>query len=259
MRRAVPFLILLAVLSSNGCALADQNSQQGFRCPVPFRFEKISVDESRLAAAIAERWRTLRGLFHYEGDFAAFFGHSPRNHALPHTLAIDEAAATQLGIKPEVMMNILEKFPATWRQNINSIIFQNSEGQVFGGYGFPLGPVIGAACYLPNGKADLYFFKAEWTDREVEKLVAHEIAHPNDWKALHRSFEERVNMAYEVLKRIESTDRFTGLSPVYAENFHRMPLIRKMTEYWAEIVRFYFTKRDELPEEDKKLVEKYLN
>lgn len=260
MRQGIATLITLLVFLTSCSTFAA--TEEKFKCPHKWMPSNPVIDESKEDKETVERWRILKKRF-TEREFYLLFRTFPKTPPVPSTreLAFDEKAAKALGISPVAIKETLAQFPVNWANTINSITFLNQVGILeIEAYGMDIDYIIGAACFREeNGKLDLYFFKDDWTDAKIRIHLAHEIGHSSSWVSHFRSLAERINLAYDVLQRVENSDRFTGLSPMYEKNFGKMRLRQQMDEYWAEIVRFYFTDRDKLPETDKKLVEKYLN
>lgn len=179
-------------------------------------------------------------------------------------LSIDTTNSKEAGIDPQVVLEAIKKFPEIWQKKIRQIRFVNEERFLPCHYGIS-GKKMGALVqsHAEHGVTDIIFYRLDGrSPRETVNLTIHEIAHPNEWKAHHRSREERIKMAYEIYKRLQDKDRFDpgypdGSKPGYVEQIKNIH--NKMEEYWAEIVRFYFTEREKLPQKDIEIVEKYLH
>jgi len=97
---------------------------------------------------------------------------------------------------------------------------------------------------------------------EYLSAVFHESAHLKDWqsnKAL--TLEERMNLAQEVIDRVNSPDRFRSAYVELINNPDKQKELRiKAEEYYAEITRAYFDRSHFfLPQRDRHIIEQMIH
>lgn len=169
------------------------------------------------------------------------------------------------GLDTETLKRVItEVFPDGWvRNEIKSIKYKDEHKKPGLEYGLGEEWETVAECghFVFSGeKSEITFYKTK-NDRTGESnlaVIAHEIAHANDWGADNEmTAEERVNLLLAIAKRLESSDRFQSL---YVESIQNKDEQKKKylqaTEYWAEVCRQAFTDPSKLHIEDFNLVKK---
>lgn len=180
-------------------------------------------------------------------------------------------------VEESVFRSALEKLPEGWRKNIRLVFYRDvlydeekaKEAAEKGGeekedpYGTPSKFRTSAIAYLnlENDYTDIVFYKLPWKRNEakaIEKFY-HEATHANDWRSHSRPVHERISMIYEITNRLNSPERFRS---GYVESINnkngKVELSLKILEYLPEITANYFVDKDNLPEKDIEIVERFL-
>src|SRR3989344_7480930 len=176
----------------------------------------------------------------------------------------EEADASSKDIK-----SYLEKgYPKEWLSNVRGVRLVPFELDVPAEYGLKDAGGKGSAkviAYVEKrgelGGSSIVFSKEI---KNFFSATSHEMGHANDWLArTDLSDEYRINLLYNVVKRVESPDRFKS---AYVESINNKDsgkqLMHKATEYFAEIVAEYLNNPKEaktkLAPADLTLVEQHL-
>ncbi len=168
----------------------------------------------------------------------------------------------KIGIDAETVKSALNNLPEQWQKKIGSISGKEKIEKVQKKYGLSKDYLTAATATYDYGTGitDIEFYKLPggWSKKDVQIKLTHEAAHANDWKARYRNVPERINMMYENLKRVKSTDRFrSGYVESIKNADKQYELSLKTGEYWAEITKQYFSDKEELPKQDRNLVEQF--
>ncbi len=96
--------------------------------------------------------------------------------------------------------------------------------------------------------------------RDNFETLAHELAHANDWDSdLEMSYRERLELLEAIGERLSDSDRYQSW---YVESIQnpdkKKERYLKATEYWAEIVKQYFTNPDKLHIKDFEIVDRHV-
>ena len=172
----------------------------------------------------------------------------------------------KIGIDVETVQSTLNNLPEQWRKKIGSISGEEKIEKIPERYGLALtkeGYLTGAMAEYnyQTGITDITFFKCPggWLKKDFQLLLLHETGHANDWRARYRNVPERINMMYENLKRVKSPDRFrSGYVESIKNPDKQIESSLKTVEYWAEIVKQYFSDKEQLSNKDQELVKQFM-
>lgn len=163
-----------------------------------------------------------------------------------------------LGIKKEIVELVLKTLPKHFFANIKLIQYYNIKHKTQKIHGSK------DAVATANQRTQEIKFYENAKNREkkwvLERALFHEIGHLNDWMTnKFLTLTERLTLCKTIIGRVESPQRF---------KFHRVEKIKnddkkyelatKALEYYGDIVSQYFINPDDLPEEDKIIVEEII-
>lgn len=169
-----------------------------------------------------------------------------------------------INIPNQKLMDVLRTtIPKGFLLNVKKIIYVDRESvsliKIF--YGFSFEPASSANPLTKN----ITVFYQEKTTRVkiVRELLAHEIAHLNDWTSnslLTR--QERLKLLCDVLKRLDADDRYDSRYVEYINPKNEsLKKYMRAIEYWAEINGEYLSPVGETPNlssKDREIIENVL-
>ena len=169
-----------------------------------------------------------------------------------------------INIPDDKLANILrETIPKGFLYNVKKIIYEDRESasliMIF--YGFSFKPTSSANPLTKN----ITVF-CQWNAIQIKivrELLAHEIAHLNDWNSNSLlSREERLKILCDVLERLGAKDRYVSCYVEYiSPKNESLKKYMRATEYWAEINGEYMSPVGEarnLPPKDTEIIEDVL-
>ncbi len=179
----------------------------------------------------------------------------------------------QIGLEPKLVQEFLKTLPESWRKEVALITYLDKPTEVMAN------EITGekdklVAHHQSKGKeaqSEIYFFPGAKEKRPVEDLfpfLIYECAHANNWRnRADLSFGQRISLLYEVIKRVESSDRFKyEMIEKISYKEKKREIAKKAIEYWAAISLYSImcvehTKKNphtQPPVTDIKLVHDYL-
>lgn len=169
----------------------------------------------------------------------------------------DEAETTN----EEIKNLFLKTYPQNWLRRVKEVTLVPYELDVPAEYNIKTKAIAVADKRGELGGAQIVFSQ---NLRNVFGSMSHELGHANDW--LNRTDlpqAYRIKLLHSVVERLDKGDRYHS---AYVESIvnrdSRKQLMIRATEYWGEIVQFYFDKPQEaktrLSPYDLDLIEKFL-
>ena len=179
----------------------------------------------------------------------------------------------QIGLEPKVVQEFLKTLPKSWRKEISLITYLNKPTEVVANETTGEKDKL-VAHHQSKGKealSEIYFFpgaKEKKPEEDLLPFLIYECAHANNWRnRADLSLGQRISLLYEVIKRVESSDRFKYemIEKISCKEKER-EMAKKTIEYWAAISLYFImcvkpTKENlhtQLPVADMKLVYNYL-
>jgi hypothetical protein len=160
----------------------------------------------------------------------------------------------------------LKTFPLSWIKEVASITYFDKSISVGTNEEKGEGASL-IAHHQSKGKealSEIHFFqgaKGQRADRLLFRLI-YEFSHANNWRnRCDLSLAQRISLLYEVIKQIESPDRYRD---GYVESIKCVDkaeeMARKAVEYWGALCMWVIAKpgNNPIPESGRKLVLDYL-
>jgi len=172
----------------------------------------------------------------------------------------------EIGLEPKIIREVLKTFPPSWVKEVASITYLNKSISV--GLNEETGEGASLiAHHQSKGKealSEIHFFqgaKGQRADRLLFRLI-YEFGHANNWRnRCNLSLAQRISLLYEVIKQVESLDRYRDK---YVESIKCVDkaeeIARKAVEYWGALCMWVIAKpgNNPIPESGRKLVLDYL-
>ncbi len=148
----------------------------------------------------------------------------------------------QIGLEPKAVQKFLKTLPESWRKEVALITYLNKPTEIIAN------EITGekdklVAHHQSKGRealSEIYFFpgaKEKKPEEDLFPFLIYECAHANNWRnRADLSLGQRISLLYEVIKRVESPDRFKYemIEKISCKEKQR-ELIKKAVEYWATI------------------------
>lgn len=175
----------------------------------------------------------------------------------------------EVKLNPEVVREFLKTLPKSWCKEVALITYVDKPTKVVAN------EITGekdelVAHHQSKGRVEpsaIHFFPgAEEKEPETDllPLLIYECAHANNWRyRADLSLGQRIGLLYEVIKRVESPDRFKyKMVEKISCKEKEKELAKKAIEYWAAISMHFIMLKEQpdapLPIADMKLVFDYL-
>jgi len=156
----------------------------------------------------------------------------------------------QIGLEPKAVQKFLKTLPESWREEVALITYLNKPTEVVAN------EITGekdklVAHHQSKGKealSEIYFFPGAKEDQSANQgkpecllqVLIYEYSHVNNWRnRADLTLGQRISLFYEVIKRVESPDRFKYemVEKIRCKD-KKKELARKAIEYWAAISWF---------------------
>ncbi len=228
---------------------------------------EVSPAEENYKTEQAELQKKLGPQF--DGFMAAVVKYEAQKEQTSETLSMEVGNFEEVNVANDEIKNFLYKgYPEEWLAHISGVSFIPGDLDMPEEYGIKETKQAGKprmVAYVTRrgelGGSTVMFSK------EINNFfreVSHELGHANDWLArTDLSKNDRIELFYNVVKRVQSPDRFKS---AYVESINNkdkyLELNLKTNEYWAEIIQVYFDNPTEaatlLAPDDYRLIEQYL-
>jgi len=172
----------------------------------------------------------------------------------------------EIGLEPKTVRRVLKTFPPSWTKEVALITYLDKSTSICVNEETGEGASV-IAHHQSEGKealSEIHFFqgaKGQRVDGLLFRLI-HECGHANDWRnRCDLSLAQRISLLYEVIKQVESPDRYKENSVESIKCVDKNEEIaRKTVEYWGAICMWVIAKPENnpIPESGKKLVLDYL-
>lgn len=146
-----------------------------------------------------------------------------------------------IGLQPDIVQRFLKTLPGSWRKEVDLITYVNKPAEVIADENTKEKDELVA--HHQSGEmensSEIYFFPGAKKKSEIEllQLLIYEHAHVNNWRNRgDLNLGQRINLLYNIIKRVESPDRFKyELVEKICCKDKKKELIKKAVEYWAAI------------------------
>lgn len=198
-------------------------------------------------------------LFQQFGDSYLFI--AERDREIPHPVIIDGFNEAQ-GINEEVVKEAVCNLPSGFYENIKDVSFVDRREPSGQQYGLSedwvtdaeADRITGSITFFKHGVHDM---QEHWGRSNFLEIFLHESGHLIDWEGNRfLKINDRLRLLEIIGKRLQSPDRYHSdyVESIHNENQYNEQYL-KATEYFAEIVKVYFSSPDELTPEDFTIVD----